>query len=269
MKFVNLSKCNFKCVKCANCCHKVVRETNVEFAYFDCFGNITNNPKTSVAIDYIERQVFEKNIRSKFQIDPKFYPLEVIFLKNFKVGFILNYQIGVINKKNCMFFDLGDKICKIYHSRPTVCRSYPLILNEYDPFNPIPEGACIGLMKEIKRQYPSTRSKGEFIYFNKIKEELKYAFPKEYRVFMNTHNYIISLNSLYFELVGTIFLDISNPIELRKVKNYKFLDLSKFFSWANNNLKDIRLNHLKKKVDRVTKNYSKYLSKFYNERLIH
>lgn len=258
MVIVNLKNYKFKCISCGNCCYNIVEKLNFNQLYkiylYDYQGILSKEPKTSVTVHYLEKPRIESAIKERFNLKPKFFPFRVLFLRDFPIGFIYDYQLGVKKKKYCMFYDLKKRNCKIYPVRPTVCRSFPLKINPFDDEKPIINLNCTAIETELKKYVPNIE-KLENIFFNNPEESMISIFTNEYKNFKK----LVYWNKripIFFKIMKPIFLalDIVTP---DRVKNYELDDMGNFLNWAKQNLDEkiyiSKFNELKKKIKELKK----------------
>ena len=194
---------------------------------------------TSLAILYSEKYELEQNLLN-YDLEARFYPQMVFFMKDNPYGFIYSYQLGVKKKKYCMFYDLSKRECKIYPIRPAVCRSYPLGCNAFEGMTLLPEASCTGV-KEMLHQVDPTIEDGELGYYPISQEQMASAFPNEFFLRVNILNFIIWEVSIILDHLGTIFLGEKNVTPSR-VSNYTLLNFQEFLSWAKHNITEKQQN---------------------------
>ncbi|HEC40613.1 MAG TPA: YkgJ family cysteine cluster protein [bacterium] len=236
-KIFDISKINFKCTRCGNCCYNVLRKMEHGHYNYDFQGNFVYNPQVSVSVLYTEVPGLEKNLKEKYNLELKVHPAYVLFLKDFQVGFIYEYQVGVKKKKYCRYYDLRKRLCKIYSIRPSSCRSYPLTLNTSNPTFPSIEPICTGIINEINKQNPNMR---EGDLFNFSKTGLIKAFFQEFLIFQVTCQFLLSQLDTILSHLGFLFFD-PNMVKPHKVERFKLLDFDQFFGWAEDHIKDKRI----------------------------
>ncbi len=166
-RILDLKKFNFECVKCGNCCYNVLRKRDSSSYGYNFQGNFTLNPQESVSILYTEIPELKKNLSNNYNLELQVHPEFVFFMRDVKVGFIYQYQLGVKKKKFCRYYDIRKRECKIYPIRPSICRSYPLALNLNDTTFPTIEPTCTGITNEVKKQFPNLKD-GVAYNYNKI-----------------------------------------------------------------------------------------------------
>ena len=233
----DLTKINFKCTRCGNCCYNVLRKMEYGYYNYNFQGNFIYNPQVSVAVFYTEIPELKINLKEKYNLELKVHPAYVLFLKDFQVGFIYQYQIGVKKKKFCRYYNIRKRMCKIYPIRPSTCRSYPLIFNTSDPTFPSIESICTGINNEIKKQIPNMRE-GELIDFSKV--GLIQAFFQEFLIFHVTCEFLFSQLNTILSHLDFLFFDPS-LIKSQKVEGYTLFDFSQFFKWTEDHIKEKKI----------------------------
>ena len=113
MRLLDLRKFNFKCLLCGNSYYNVLRKVETTDYFYDYRGNFTQNPEISVAIPYTELPKLKIDIRQQYNLDLRVHPQDVCFMKDFRVGFIYMYQMGVKKKKYCMFYEKKVKLYRM------------------------------------------------------------------------------------------------------------------------------------------------------------
>jgi len=232
-KSIDLENYHFECVRCGNCCYNVVRRVESNEYGYNFQGNFVLNPHTSVTIPFTEVPELKKNLSNHFNLELRLYPQYVLFLKEYQVGFIYNYQLGVKKKKFCRYYDIANRLCKIHSIRPSTCRAYPLTLNLDNTAFPTIEGTCTAVNEEIKRQFPSMKA-GECFRFNN--SGLIQAFFSEFLIYQITHEFLIS--QLRIIMSNLDFLFNTDTITSEIAGKYKLLDFSEFFDWCYTHIKD-------------------------------
>lgn len=231
---LDLKKFNFKCVKCGNCCYNILRRTETgEFGY-NFRGEFTYNPLTSLTIPYTEVPELKRNLKRHYNLELDIHPQHVFFMKDFSVGFIFQYQVGVKKKKCCRYYDVQNRICKIYPIRPSTCREYPLAVNPSNLTFPSIEATCTGLIREVMRQHSDYKD-GEPYHFNTL--DIFNAFLTESLTFQMMHFYRVSQLEIITLDLGDLFLDYES-ITPKRIEKYKLLDFDEFFKWATTNVKE-------------------------------
>ncbi|KKM85854.1 hypothetical protein LCGC14_1284870 [marine sediment metagenome] len=244
VKSFDIAKINFKCTRCGNCCYNVLRKMEYGYYNYDFRGNFIYNPQVSVSVFFTEIPDLEKNLKEKYNLELKVHPAYVLFLKDFQVGFIYQYQVGVKKKKYCQYYDMRKRVCKIYPIRPSTCRSYPLTINTSNLTFPSIEPICTGIMNGINNQIPNMRE-GDF--FNFSQAGLIKAFFQEFLIFQVTCEFLMSQLNIILSHLDFLFFD---PSELKpqKVEGYKLLDFSEFFKWSKYNIKEKKIVGIIEKV---------------------
>lgn len=237
MASINLNNYLFKCVGCGNCCYKAVVKSEFNPLYntyfYDYRGYLSLDPKTSTTIHYLEKPVIESGIKKRYNLNPKFIPFRVLFLRDFPVGFIYDYQLGVKKGKYCMFYDIKKRNCKIYLLRPVVCKSYPLVVTPFVDHMPTIHLNCTAIENELKKSIPNIKNINKVAFTNSVKSMLS-IFSKEYESFKK----IIYWNKripILFNVMKPLFLGL-NLITPEKVSNYDLRDMNEFFQWAKSSL---------------------------------
>lgn len=107
----------FECIKCGNCCTD--SNTIVNITYSDILRikkglTLTFNELIYILAFYVFNTELNEENRKKMVISP---------VKTQK-GFAF---VGLFKKKTgeCYFYDIKNKICKIYNLRPMFCRTFP------------------------------------------------------------------------------------------------------------------------------------------------
>ncbi len=254
MKEVSFNKFKFNCNQCGDCCYKVLVKRKIPVPSYDYTGRFKFNPNTSVVVNYHEKPEIEKYIDNNTKFKVKIIPMEVFFMKNFKIGFIYEYQMAVKNKQYCYYYDKENKRCQIYSHRPAVCKYYPLLLTNRNFHIPKPNADCILIKNYIEIQY-NVRLK-EKIRFNLKYEHLKKSFPMEYKIFLKTRAEWF-IQNLY---VQNLFEDLLIPpakLSLKIFKEYKIRDMKYFFEELNINFKNPEnislLEEFKENYDTIAK----------------
>ena len=256
MERLDLSNFHFNCLLCGNCCYNVLRKVETTDYAYDYRGNFTQNPELSVAIPYTELPKLKINIRQLYNLNLRVHPQEVFFMKDFPVGFIYMYQMGVRKKKFCIFYDIRQRKCKIYSVRPSACRSFPLIFNPLNISLPTIEGACTGIENEFRRQFPAMKVGQVFEIDN---TELARAFLDEFLLFILDNEFMLSLIHLIVPNLGFLFLNREQIIPER-INNYELKDFSQFFTWAHANIRNEKARLL---LNEVQTRYEQLLSETY------
>ena len=243
-RILDLKKFNFECVRCGNCCYNVSRKRESGDYGYNFQGSFTSNPQVSVSIPFSEIPELKKNLSNEYNLELQVHPEFVLFMRDIKVGFIYQYQLGVKKKKYCRYYDIRKRECKIYPIRPSTCRSYPLSLNINNPTFPTIEPTCTGISNELKKQFPNMKE-GEAYNFSS--DGLINAFFYEFLLFQITNEFLVSQLHLILSNLDFIFLepDIITP---QKVEGYKLLDFSQFFEWAKDRIKEKRVVDILKLV---------------------
>ncbi len=195
------------------------------------------NPQTSVSISYTEVPELKKNLYNQYNLELNIHPGDVFFMKDFSIGFIFDYQLGVKKKKYCRYYDIRERVCKIHPIRPTACRVYPLTVNLSNRTFPIIEGACTGILEEVNKQFPNM-PKGSGYQVNNF--EVIQAFLCEYLTYQVTFDYLISQIRLVMSNLGFLFLD-SHMIRPETIETYELIDFSQFFKWIITHIKDQKI----------------------------
>jgi len=161
--------------------------------------------------------------------------MNVMFLKDFPVGFIYNYQLGVKKKKFCHYYNIEKRICKIYEKRPAICKYYPLNFS-YNNFRiPRVNDNCTVIKRHLKKKIPTLKEGQKFeqrIEYN----DLISAFPIEYEIFLKTRfEWFIKVS--YITKLFDYLIIPPNKVYPGLIKSYTLIDMSKFFNWAKENLK--------------------------------
>lgn len=235
MKKINLEKYNFECIKCGDCCYQVVQPFQMmkSIYSYDIKGNLVLNPYTSVSVHFLEKPPLERKIQEEFNLNSRFYPQIVFFLKDFPIGFINSYQIGVKKKKFCMFYDLKERKCKIYSIRPAVCRYFPLHPSYDDLTVPRMKLLCKALLNELNNQFSTVKI--EEFTGEGAENAIKTSFPLEYLVFKNTTAIWAQIDFCYLKHLKHIFID-PEKITPEEIKGYQLRDFRDLINWALLNL---------------------------------
>jgi len=238
----------FECLKCGTCCYNMLVQSNIPWSGYNYKGEFVYNPTTSIIVHYLEKSDIENTIKNKYSFQLKFHPYNVFFLKEHKVGFIYDYQIGVKKNKFCHYYNRNERKCKIYSIRPAICRYYPLTLNLENLKNPRPDKLCPLIQKKIDEDCPKIQY-GDLLIYDTSEDILQEAFPEEYKIFMKTRFYWFQS----IEYIFSMFQDfILSPAILtpKLVENYTLKDMSQFFDWCETNLKVRQKLNLLKNVKR-------------------
>ena len=253
---------NFKCEKCGNCCYNIITEgKNPEFCY-NYEGIFEIKPKTSVIVHYKEKPGIENYIISNTNLKPKFIPMHILFLRDYPIGFIYEYQLGVKKNRFCHYYNKKNQKCKIYEKRPAVCSYHPLIFSENDPRVPNVNHSCSVIEKELKKKIPNLK-KGDPIIQKLEYDDLLLAFPSEYKVFLKTRFDWFVKASYIFNAFNNLFI-LTNKIRPNQIEDYKLVDMSEFFTWASKNLKTTRDRSILREVKENYNNITKRLLKGIN-----
>ena len=242
--YLDLKKLDFKCIKCGNCCYNALRQMGIGVYGYNFRGELTYNPQVSVTIPYTEVPELRENLYNQYNLGLKVYPEYVLFMKDFPVGFIVQYQMGVKKKKFCRYYDIQKRECKIYSIRPSTCRAYPLTANPENPTFPTIESTCKGISKAIEKQFPNMRE-GEPYQINNF--EMIQAFFHEFLTFQVIHEFILSQIELILSNLGFLFLD-SYMITPEKIEGYELIDFSQFFRWVKTHVQDKNIIQILKQV---------------------
>lgn len=121
----------FECIRCGNCCTD--GNTIVNLTYIDILrikNGLTLNLNELIYV--LAFYVFETDLNEKERKKMVISPIKT------QKGFAF---VGLFKKKTgeCYFYDVKNKICKIYNLRPTFCRTFPFSFkrinkNEIDIF---------------------------------------------------------------------------------------------------------------------------------------
>ncbi len=243
-RILDFKNFNFECVRCGNCCYNILRKIEFGDYGYNFQGNLTYNPQRSLTIPFFEIPELKKNLSNKYNLELQVHPEFVFFMRDFQVGFIYQYQLGVKKKKYCRYYDIRKRQCKIYPVRPSVCRSYPLALNINNSTFPTIDTSCTGITNEIKKQFPNMKEGGTY---NFNIEGLIKAFLHEFLIYQITHEYLVSQLQIILSNLALIFLD-PDIITPQKVEGYKLLDFSQFFEWTKDYFKEKRVADILKLV---------------------
>ena len=246
MDRLDLSNFHFTCSLCGDCCYNVVRKVETTSYAYDCQGKLTQNPEISVTIPYTELPTLKTNIRQLYNLDLRVYPQEVFFLKDYPIGFIYMYHLGVKKRKYCIFYDIHQRKCKIYSARPSACRIFPLVFNPDNINFPTIEWACTGIENEFKRQFPALKV-GQAFEINNI--ELAHAFLDEFSLFVLNNEFMLSLFHLIVPHLGFLLLN-GEPITPERISNYQLHDFSQFFTWTLSNIRNQKTRLLLKETQK-------------------
>ncbi len=199
----------------------------------------------------------------------QFIPFESIYLKDFPIEFVYSYQVRT-NGKLCVFYDIDNKSCNIYPMRPLVCKTYPLYIdraildgNLIDTPN---IANCTSVDEEIKSNYPHIQN------IMNVRFDPKYStyekqFPNQSECF-KIAVYIERKVKYFLEIWMYLFI---NPLKIvpNKVKEYKQLDMSQFWSWLSENKEIIdkkkiltAIRTYKQKVDELNKIFNLNINDF-------
>ena len=155
-------------------------------------------------------------------------------MRDFQVGFICQYQLGVKKKKYCRYYDIRKRECKIYPIRPSTCRSYPLTFNINNSTFPTIEPICTGITNEVKKQFPN-REDG--VTYNINNADLINTFFQEFLIYQIIHEFLVSHLQILLSNLSFIFFD-PKMISPQKVEGYQLLDFSQFFEWTKDYIKE-------------------------------
>lgn len=253
LKFLDLSRYKFECLNCGKCCTHAIRDGGDTFYYYDYRGNLTRSSKISVSIYYLEMPFIKSWIKVHVDLDPKIIPQHVSFLRDYKVGFIDQYQFKITSGTMCPYYNSKQKRCTIYPARPSICKTYPVTINHQDMQSTSVQGFCGTIMKEIWRQYPETKV-GDPCFIENRRKCLGRAFAKEYPVYLETqYDWIARRTPMFVHSVGPLFLE-ELEVNPRRIKDYEMLDMSEFVEWMEENVSN------KKELEMVQK------MKFFNKR---
>ena len=232
VKCVDLKRFNFECVRCGNCCYNVLRKMESGDHGYNFRGEFRYNPLSSVSILYTEIPELRENLYNHYKMELDIHPQHVFFMKEFPIGFIFQYQLGVKKKKYCRYYDIQKRICKIYPIRPSTCREYPLSMNPNNLTFPSIELTCTGIIKEIKKQFPDLKE-GEPSHFNSL--DIFGVFLTEALTYQMMHFYRVSQLEILKLDLGDLFLD-SREITPQRIESHELVDFGEFFTWAFNNI---------------------------------
>lgn len=233
MHSVDISGQKFHCLKCGICCYNVLREETIDDYGFNFRGEWVRNPKSSLVILYNEKFELEQNLIN-YDLQARFYPQVVFFMKDYPVGFIYSYQLGVKKKKYCMFYDLSKLECKIYPIRPMICRVYPLGPNSFNGLNFLPEGTCLGATEMI-RLVDSSFKEGELVYFPTSQKQMSSAYPVEFFLLTNVMNFNSWELEIILENLGSMF-NLEKSMTASRVEEYTLLNFRDFIGWTRKNI---------------------------------
>lgn len=250
---------NFKCEKCGNCCYNIITDGG-EYPRF-CYnyeGIFEINPKTSVIVHYKEKPGIEKYIISNTNLKPKFMPMHLLFLRDYPIGFIYEYQLGVKKNRFCHYYYNKNRKCKIYEKRPAVCSYYPLRFSENNPRMPGVNLNC----SDIKKELPNLK-KGDIVIQKFEYNDLLLAFPREYKVFLKTRfDWFVKVSYIFYAFKH-LFIP-PNEVHPNQIRDYRLVDMSEFFTWASKNLKTSRdrsiLREVKEKYNDIAKKLLKEIN---------
>jgi len=200
-------------------------------------GKFTYNPQTSVSVSNTEISEMKETLYNQYNLELDYHPGEVFFMKDFSIGFIIDYQLGVKKKKYCKYYDIHERACKIHPIRPAACRTYPLIVNLNNPIFPTIEGTCNFIIEELRKQFPNQRN-GSGYQINNF--ELIDAFFFEFITHKVSFNYLLSQFRLLRSNLGFLFLD-SQMINPEKIEKYELIDFSQFFQWILTHINDQKI----------------------------
>ena len=250
MKEVSFDKFKFNCNRCGDCCYKVLVKRQIPVPSYDYTGRFKFNPSTSAIVNYHERPEIERFIDNNTNFNVNIKPMETFFMKDFKIGFIYEYQMGVKDKQHCYYYDKENRRCHIYSHRPAVCKYYPFQIANQNFHIPKPSTDCLLIMNFVKNQYNAKQK--ENISFNLEYDHLKKAFPMEYKIFLKTRAGWFIQN----QYIQRKFEDLLIPpteLSPKRVKEYKIRDMKYFFEWAKVNFKDPENIYL---LEKLNENYA-------------
>ncbi len=232
---VDISDQTFNCVKCGNCCYNVLREHNTGEYGYNFRGELVLNPKTSLTILYNEKYELKQNLL-KFDLQARFYPEMVFFMKDYPYGFEYSYQLGVKKKKYCLFYDLSKRECKVYPVRPIICRTYPLGCNAFEGSNLLPEATCTGV-KEMINQVDPYIKEGELVYYPFSQNQMASVFRSEFFLGANIIGFTRWELKIILDNLGSMFLD-DKSVTPSRVSDYTLLNFQEFLGWAKVKITD-------------------------------
>jgi len=140
-------------MKCGNCCKNILVKKQIPNPSYNYNGRFKFNPATSLIVNYQEKHKIEKYLKNSSNLEFKIYPMEAFFMKDFPIGFIYEYQLGIKEKKYCFYYDIENKKCKIYPYRPAVCKYFPLKASQKP--NKMPEIAtkCHSIKQFVEKEF--------------------------------------------------------------------------------------------------------------------
>jgi len=123
----------FNCTQCGECCHirekdkgiSIEDEEKYRHYMFNKFGIIYLARLTDITINVWpeEAEILKKEAKVK-GVKLNIVPKRAVYDKSHHELIILDYYI---DHDVCPFFDKKDRLCRVYSSRPLICRSYPLL----------------------------------------------------------------------------------------------------------------------------------------------
>ena len=245
----------FKCFQCGKCCknYKIKDpKSKQEFYAYDPRGKLSKITSFIPTAYYDEIKAIESYFEQK-RMEFKenlFVPSMSIFLKNFKVEFVIRYWLMTENG-TCIFFNNKKKSCAIYPVRPLVCRIYPVsfyLNNDKRSGLLNVKSDCSAIEKEwIEKN--SNFQPNEYAVFGKTKNFSNINKNLEY------DSYRLEKFNMFLYVWGDFFIDLS-IISPEIVKGYQRLDISQFWDWILENKN--KISPLKK-----VKRYKELLSKLY------
>ena len=235
MKQVSFNKYKFYCNRCGDCCYDVLVKRQIPVPLYDHTGRFKFNPNTSAIVNYHEKPDIEKFIKNKTNFNVNIKPMEVFFFKDFQIGFIYEYQMGVEDKQNCYYYDKKNRRCNIYLHRPAVCKYFPLQIANQNFHIPKPSTDCPLIRIYIDNQY-KVKNK-EKIQFKIDYDHLKIAFPKEYKLFLKTRAEWYIQNLYFSKFFGDLLIPLSE-LSPKRIKGYEIRDMTYFLEWAKSNFKE-------------------------------
>ncbi len=266
LPLVKLDGYTFNCLRCGICCKVIVktRFSKMKLLYrYNYHGKLSNTPTTTTTVFFNEVKKISKYIKKKEESKEFFVPFESFFLKDYPVEFVYTYQVKT-NGKWCTFYDLNKKNCKIYPTRPLICKSYPLYVDkaiEGGVSVDYPNIAnCSSADNEIKKRYPQIQN------IMNVRFDTKYStyeiqFPNQAKYFKLTV-YLARKVNTFLEVWNDLFINplIVNPNMVRK---YERLDMSQFWAWLSENKEDLDKRWLKVTIRKYKQKINE-LNKLFN-----
>lgn len=183
--------------------------------------------------------------------------MNVLFLKDYPIGFIYDYQLGVKKNKFCHYYDTKNRKCKIYEKKPAVCSYYPLMFSDNNPRIPGVNFSCTIIKEELEKKFPDLRE-GDPIAQNIEYDDLLLTLPREYKIFLNSRfDWFVKI-SYIFNKFNHLFIP-SNEVHPNQILDYNLVDMSEFFTWASKELENPKDRSILLDVKENYKNLTKRL----------